>query len=88
MSDESIVAALSDQKPPKGSTTHSSGKVEQLFGDRPAVLEAIVAAKRDQRLSYAHIAGTLTKMLQQEPETADAYVSRSAVQTYLNKKGL
>lgn len=57
------------------------GRVMQLYSDRPDVLESIRRARRDRKLSHAHIAKVLSS-------NGDGTVSRAAVQNWLSKEGI
>jgi hypothetical protein len=74
-----VAAALDSIASPSGSGTVP--KVDQLFGDRPAVLASIKRARSDRSLSFAQIATALS--------TEDGVtVSASAVKNWLNRQGI
>jgi hypothetical protein len=74
-----IAAALDAVASPSGSG--QTPKVEMLFGDRPAVLEAIKRARRDRQLSYQQIA---TALCVEDGVT----LSSSAVKNWLSRQGI
>lgn len=81
-----IVAALAQQQKPKGS--HSGGRVNDLFAERPQILEAIRVARSQQRLSYDHIASAITRAMQAMPELEGESISGSAIKTWCDKQGI
>lgn len=64
----------------RGATGGTQGKIVALFGDRPDVLDAIVRARRDRKLSYQQIA----KVLSADGEP----ISAGAVQSWLSRQGI
>lgn len=56
-------------------------RVIQEYGDRPAVLDAIVAMRRDRNLSC----GTIVEKLR---ELDGAEISEGAIRTFLMKRGV
>ena len=74
-----IAAALDGIASPSGSG--QTPKVEMLFGDRPAVLDAIKRARAERSLSYQQIA---TALCVEDGIT----VSASAVKNWLNRNGI
>jgi non-ribosomal peptide synthetase component E (peptide arylation enzyme) len=54
-------------------------KIDQLFGDRPEVLEAIAVAYRDKKLSARSIADILST---EQP------IGKNSVENWLKKQGL
>ena len=77
-----LAAALA-QLAPSGSS--SRPKVDVLWGDRPAVLDAIRAA-RDRHVSYAAIAKILTADLR--ARGIDDSIGESAIKTWCSKNGV
>lgn len=77
---KSLVEAL-DGETAIGRGSPGKLRVKELFGDRPEVIEAIIRARRDRRLSYAHIADTLN----QEPGIS---ISEGAVKLFLRREGV
>jgi hypothetical protein len=59
----------------------SQSKVDQFFGDQPDVLEAIVVARRDKKLTFAQIAKILSK-------ASGQYISGGSVSGWLSKRGI
>jgi hypothetical protein len=55
-------------------------KLEELFGDRPDILEAIIAARVERKLSYQTIADVIARNGQ--------YISPTAVQNWLRTQGV
>jgi DNA-directed RNA polymerase specialized sigma24 family protein len=55
-------------------------KLEELFGDRPDILEAVIVARAERKLSYQSIADVLGR----EGE----YISPTAVQNWLRAQGV
>jgi hypothetical protein len=74
-----VAAALDSIASPSGSGTVP--KVDQLFGDRPAVLESIRKARAERSLSYQQIATTLCAF-------GDVQLSAAAVKNWLNRQGI
>jgi transposase len=65
-------------------TTNSHGSVSKMdyfFGDRPEVLEAVIRARRDRKLTHKQIAEALSK----DPKVE---ISDRAVGTWLQRKGI
>jgi hypothetical protein len=79
--EDSFVEALGGERKKGGST--SAGKIVDLFGESPRILEAIRNARTVQKLSYDHIAMTLTKTAK-KTIGEDVSVSGAAVKTWLN----
>lgn len=75
-----LVAAL-DGEVAIGRGTPGRLRVHELFGDRPEVIEAIIRARRDRKLSYGHIAETLNR----DP---DIHISEGAVKSFLKREGI
>lgn len=55
-------------------------KLEELFGERPDILEAIIVARVERKLSYQSIADVLSR--------DGEYVSPTAVQNWLRARGV
>ena len=60
-----------------------ANKVEAYFGDQPDVLNAIIRARKERKLSYGQIARTLSKHIPK-----DEVIKDSAVKNWLEKKGV
>lgn len=61
-------------------SNQSVGKIEKLFGERPQVLDSIVRARVDRKLSFQHI----SDLLSSEGES----VSPESVKNWLRKKNI
>lgn len=72
-----LAVALSEATMTTGGTRL---KVEQLFGDRPEVIEAIISARRDRKLGYQTIAKLISKA---EPHNA---IGADAIENFLRQK--
>ena len=55
-------------------------RVEELYGDRPAVIEAIVSMRRDRGMSIQEISDHLQAL-------DGEYISTGALRTYLQRRG-
>lgn len=56
-------------------------KIEHFFGDRPQVLDSIVTARKERKLSYRQIAVILSK----DPNVS---IHEGTVKLWLDRKGI
>lgn len=54
---DALAEALLNAEP---AASKSVGRIEQLFGDRPEVLDAIIVLRRDKKFQYSEIARLLS----------------------------
>jgi len=59
----------------------SQNRVDQLFGDQPDVLEAIIVARRDKKLTFAQISKILAA-------GSKEYISAGSVSGWCAKQGV
>jgi hypothetical protein len=78
--EDPLIKALYETPPT--ATGHGEGRVQFLFGGRPAVLEAIVVARRDRKLSYSQIAKLLSR------DKPGVTVSSGSVKNWLEGRGI